>query len=123
VRVFQDDGRGGSEFVGEDRIDHTPKGEEVRLRVGYAFDIAAERKVLNEERRTDRLYVRTVEVKIRNRKEEPIRVKVWEVIEGDWTIEQETFEHRQEDARTAEWTVPIGKNEEAVLTYTVRIRF
>jgi hypothetical protein len=123
VRVFQDDGRGGSEFVGEDRIDHTPKEEEVRLRVGYAFDIAAERKVLNEERRTDRLYVRTVEIKIRNRKEEPIRVKVWEAIEGDWTIEQETFEHRQEDARTAEWTIPIGKNEEAVLTYTVRIRF
>jgi hypothetical protein len=123
VRVFQDDGRGGSEFVGEDRIDHTPRDEKVRLRVGYAFDIAAERKVLDENRLSERLQTRTVEIKIRNRKEEDVRVKVWEGIEGDWTIERENFDHRQEDARTAEWTIPVPAGAEVVLTYTARIQY
>jgi hypothetical protein len=123
VRVFQDDGRGGSEFVGEDRVDHTPREEKVRLRVGYAFDIAAEKKILSEERRTERLRVRTVEIRLRNRKEEAIEVKVWEGIEGDWTIERETSPSRREDAHTAEWVLPVGKNEETVLTYTVRIQY
>ncbi|MBM3320921.1 MAG: DUF4139 domain-containing protein [Candidatus Eisenbacteria bacterium] len=123
VRVFQDDGRGGSEFVGEDRVDHTPKEEKVRLRIGYAFDIAAEKKILSEERRTERLRVRTVEIRLRNRKEEAIEVKVWEGIEGDWTIERETHPSRREDAHTAEWVLPVGKNEETVLTYTVRIQY
>jgi hypothetical protein len=36
-------GRPGAGFVGEDAIDHTPRDEEVRLKVGDAFDIVGER--------------------------------------------------------------------------------
>lgn len=123
VRMFQDDGRGGSEFIGEDRIDHTPKDEEVRLRVGYAFDIVAERKVADERRISDRVRTRTVEIELRNRKDVAVEVVVREGIEGDWTIEEEGLPHRKEDAHTAEWTVPVKAGEIAVLRYTVRIRY
>lgn len=123
VRIFQDDGRGGSEFIGEDRIGHTPKNEDVRLRVGYAFDIVGERKVLNESRISDRVKERTVEITLRNRKENPVRVKIRERIEGDWSVEQESFPHERKDVRTAEWTVPVGPDEEVVHQYMVRIRY
>lgn len=123
VRIFQDDGRGSAEFVGEDRIDHTPKNEKIRLRVGYAFDIVGERTVTDERRISDRVRDRTVEIKIRNRKDEAVDVVVRESIEADWTIDLESLPHRKEDAHTAEWTVGVPPDEEQVVTYTVRIRY
>ena len=40
VRVNQtDDADGSQEFIGEDVIDHTPRGEEVRIKLGNAFDV------------------------------------------------------------------------------------
>ena len=44
VRVYQKDSKGGVLFVGEDRIDHTPKDEDVKVHIGNAFDVIAERK-------------------------------------------------------------------------------
>ena len=31
-------------LLGEDRIDHTPKNETVRLKLGNAFDVTADKK-------------------------------------------------------------------------------
>src|SRR5258708_4280218 len=44
LRVYQKDSKGGVLFIGEDRIDHTPKDETVTVHIGNAFDIIAERK-------------------------------------------------------------------------------
>src|SRR5437660_11250658 len=44
VRLYKKDDKGNQQFIGEDRIDHTPKDEDVRVKVGNAFDIVAERK-------------------------------------------------------------------------------
>jgi len=38
------DDKGNQQFIGEDKIDHSPKDEDVRVKVGDAFDIVAERK-------------------------------------------------------------------------------
>ena len=44
VRVYQADSKGGVQFVGEDRIQHTPKDETVKIYIGNAFDVVCERK-------------------------------------------------------------------------------
>ena len=44
VRVYQSDSTGGVQFVGEDRIEHTPKDEVLNLKIGTAFDVVCERK-------------------------------------------------------------------------------
>ena len=41
VRVYKSDGE-SLEFVGEDLIDHTPRKEKVKLKIGDAFDIVAD---------------------------------------------------------------------------------
>ncbi len=123
VRVFQDDGRGGSEFIGEDRIDHTPKNEKVRLVVGEAFDLVGERKVLAEKRITSRVREQDVEIRLRNRKEEAVEIKVVEAMIGDWTIEHSSHDFTKESARKAEWTVSVPPDGETVITYTVRSRW
>ena len=43
VRVYQADSKGGVQFVGEDRINHTPKDETLKLKIGNAFDVICER--------------------------------------------------------------------------------
>ena len=45
LRVSQLDKADGSlEFIGEDKIDHTPKDEQVRVKLGSAFDVVGERR-------------------------------------------------------------------------------
>ena len=56
VRVYQADSKGGVQFVGEDRIDHTPKDETLNLKIGNAFDVVGERKQIDfEQDRSQRL--------------------------------------------------------------------
>ncbi len=43
MRVYQEDSESMLQFAGEDRIQHTPKDEDVRLRMGNAFDVVGER--------------------------------------------------------------------------------
>ena len=123
VRVYKRDARGDLQFVGEDMISHTPRNEKVRLGVGSAFDVVAERVVLSNDRISDRVTEQSIEVKIRNRKEERIEVLVIDHAWGDWEIRQSSLPGIKKDANTAEFRVPVGPDEEVALTYTLRIRY
>lgn len=123
VRVYKKDSRGDLQFVGEDQIDHTPKNEKLRLGVGKAFDIAAERIDVAQERVTDRVTDRKVQVKLRNRKTEAIEVVVQESVWGDWDILDASLPFARKDARTAEFRVAVPADTEAILTFTVRQNF
>src|SRR6186713_990139 len=68
MRVYQSDTRGGVHFVGEDRIDHTPKDEVLNLRIGRAFDVVAERKQIDFEKIATNVYEVEYEVVLRNHK-------------------------------------------------------
>lgn len=122
VRVYKADDSGAQQFIGEDRIDHTPKDEKVRIKVGNAFDVVAERRQTDFEVVSD--YVREVafEVKIRNHKEEDVVVRVVEPIAFDWKVLSASHPHEKADARTLEFKVPVPKGKEAKLAYRVRIK-
>ncbi|MBD3162424.1 MAG: DUF4139 domain-containing protein, partial [Candidatus Eisenbacteria bacterium] len=122
VRTYKRDSRGGQQFVGEDRIDHTPKDEEVRLGLGNAFDIVPERTVKNQTRVSDRVHEMTVETKIRNHKQEKVTVVVQERFWGDWEVIRSTHPTNKRDAYTAEWSVEVGPDVEEILEFTVRMR-
>lgn len=121
VRTYKKDSKGGTQFVGEDMIDHTPKNEKVRLGLGNAFDVVAERTMKNQVRISDRVIEQSVEVKLRNRKTEAITIIAQEQFWGDWNIREASFPSTKKDARTAEWLIPVGADAEVVLTFTVRI--
>ena len=57
VRVYQQDSKGGVQFVGEDRIMHTPKDETLNIKIGNAFDVVCERNQI--DRTTKRTSLRT----------------------------------------------------------------
>jgi hypothetical protein len=123
VRVYKADGDGGLQFVGEDRIDHTPKDETVKIKMGDAFDVVAERKQTEWRKLGGDLYEVAFEIGIRNHKDSPVTVNVIEPIPGDWEILQTSHEYKKVEAHTVQFDIPVKKDGEAKLQYRVRMRF
>jgi hypothetical protein len=123
IRVYQADSRGGSLFVGEDHIDHTPKDETISLHIGNAFDIVAERKQTDYKRLSDRLYEFEYEITLRNHKDAPITVEANEPIGGDWEMVSSTYKFTKTAAFAAQFQVPVDKDGTSVLRYRVRVRY
>jgi len=123
VRVYKADATGAQQFIGENRIDHTPKDESVRVKLGDAFDVVAERKQTDYKAIARRAFEYAYEIRIRNHKEEPITVVVNEPIGGDWEIINSTFPAEKTAAFAARFNVPVAKDGEAVLSYRVRVRY
>lgn len=123
VRVYKADGDGSLQFVGEDRIDHTPKDETVKIKMGDAFDIVAERKQTEWKKLSDNLYEVAFEVSIRNHKDSPVTVGVIEPIPGDWEILHASHKYKKLEAHTVQFDIPVKKDGETKLQYRVRMRF
>jgi hypothetical protein len=123
VRVYQADSRGGVQFAGEDRIDHTPKDEDITLKIGNAFDVVCERKQVDWTKIADGVYEMAYEITLRNHKGTPIVVDVNEPIAGDWRMLSSSHDHTKTDAWAAQFKVPVTANGETVLRYRVRVRW
>lgn len=120
VRVYQSDSKGGVLFVGEDRIDHTPKDENLTIHIGNAFDVVCERKQTDFRKISDRVYEMEYEITLRNHKDSPITVEVNEPIGGDWEMLSSSHKYTKTAAFAAQFHVPVEKNGTSVLTYRVR---
>jgi hypothetical protein len=110
------------EFTGEDRIDHTPRNETVRVTTGNAFDLVGERKQTNFRVDTgDKWMDESFEIKLRNRKKESVSIRVVEHLYrwNNWEIRTKSDKFTKKDAQTIEFNVPVKPDEEKVLTYTV----
>jgi hypothetical protein len=123
IRVSQRDRADDTlEFIGEDTIDHTPKDEEVLIKLGSAFDVVGERKQIdfNVDSRRNRMD-ETIEIRIRNHKEEPVQVIVKENLYRwtNWKISDPTHHYKKIDARTIHFPVDVAKDGEATIKYTV----
>ena len=126
VRVYQRDADGRAQFVGEDRIDHTPKNEKVRLRLGDAFDVTADKKqtdyrVRQQPGKRDAIET-AYEIVLRNAKAEAVTVTVREPVPGDWTMLQESQRHAKAAAGTAQWQVSVPAGGSSTLAYRVLTR-
>lgn len=123
VRVYQSDARGSLQFLGEDRISHTPRNENLTIYVGNAFDVVAERKQTDFRRLSDRLFESEYEITIRNQKDSAITVEVNEPVGGDWEMLRSTHEPEKTSAFSVRFRVPVEKEGTSVLRYRVRVRY
>jgi hypothetical protein len=121
IRVYKQDTDGALEFVGEDIIDHTPKDEDVRIKMGDAFDVVGERTRTNflTDKRT---LTETFEIKIRNHKKDAVTVKIVEPLYrwNQWKILESSQKFTKRDAQTIEFDLSVPQNGTSVVTYTVK---
>ena len=128
VRVYKKDGSGNAQFVGEDAIDHTPKNEKVRLKLGDAFDVTADKKQTDFARREAGMrhsyaFESAYEIVLKNAKKEPVTVVVREPVPGEWRMLEETAKHTKMAAGTAEWRITVPPEGTSTLKYRVFARF
>ncbi|MFH0797024.1 MAG: DUF4139 domain-containing protein [Candidatus Omnitrophota bacterium] len=123
VRVYKADTDDTLQFIGEDRIDHTPKDEKITLFLGNAFDIVGERKVTDHKIITSNVYRDSYEITLRNHKKEPVTVNVIEHQWADWKILESSHKYQKKDAVTAEFNIPVPKDGEVKLDYTAEYKF
>ena len=121
IRFYRSNGS-QLEFIGENTIDHTPTDELIRMNTGNAFDLVGERKrvgftVDNANRRL----AESFEIKVRNRKKDPVTIRVVEhLYRGDnWQIVAKSDEFTSLDSNQIEFQIPLKPNEEHTLTYTI----
>ncbi|HEY4744548.1 MAG TPA: DUF4139 domain-containing protein [Desulfuromonadaceae bacterium] len=123
VRVYKQDADKALQFVGEDAIDHTPKDEKLRIKMGEAFDVVADKKQTDWKKVAKDSYEAAYEIVVRNHKQEAIVVRVMEPVPGDWRVLNSSHPYNKASSSVLEYTLPVAADGETRLTYRVQMRY
>ncbi|MDO8729758.1 MAG: DUF4139 domain-containing protein [Candidatus Omnitrophota bacterium] len=121
VRVYKKDAQEKLQLIGEDRIKHTPKDEEVKLEIGEAFDVVAERKQTDYKQITSGVHESEWEITLRNHKTEPVTVGIIEPLYGNWSVISNSHPFTKVDAFTIRFDAEVPKDGEVKVLYRVRV--
>ncbi|MDO9281296.1 MAG: DUF4139 domain-containing protein [Methylotenera sp.] len=128
MRVYKKDNQGNAQFVGEDSIDHTPKNEVIRLKLGNAFDVTADKKqidfkILPRPAKGNSMFESAYEIVLKNAKKERVTVTVQEPIPADWKMMKESHPSQKATSNTAVWKIEIPAEGKTTLTYRVQVKY
>jgi hypothetical protein len=123
VRVYKADKSGAKQFIGEDMIDHTPRDEKVRIKMGEAFDVVADKKQMDWKPFGSCVSESAWEIKIKNHKDVVEEVELVEPVGGDWEILSSTLPATKKDQWTFTFNPKIPAKGEVTVKYRVRIRW
>ncbi len=123
IRVYQQDVDGSALLIGENSIDHTPKGEDVQLLLGSAFDLVGARIQKDFKLISGNVLEETYEIHLRNHKDSgSVEIRVPEHLFrwSNWEIVSASTDYTQLDSNTIEFRPQVPAGGETVITYTVR---
>ena len=123
VRVYKADKSGSKQFIGEDAIDHTPRDEKLRIKMGEAFDVVGDRKEMEWRTLGTCASESAWEITLKNHKDTSTEVEDVEPVGGDWEIVNSSTPAVKKDAHTFTFTVKIPSRKEVKITYRVRIHW
>ncbi|WHY88880.1 DUF4139 domain-containing protein [Neobacillus novalis] len=120
IKVYQDDPvENSTEFIGEDRIAHTTKDENISLYIGNAFDIVCESKILKRYKMKNFEYEKH-EYILKNRKSESVLIKINHYISDRfWKIEESTDEFKLVDTNHIEFWAEVAPEEEKTISFGI----
>jgi hypothetical protein len=121
VRVYKKDEDASPQFIGEDKIAHIPKDEEIEFKVGEAFDIVAERVQTDYRKISTRLHASEWEITVKNHKKEDVTVGIEESFFDNWEVINNSHPYRKIDAFTIRFDVKIPKDGEVKVKYRVKV--
>ncbi len=117
ARLFQDDGRGSTIFLGEDNAPLVPVGEKMELYIGDSRDIVVTQRKLREvqinlrKNDSDRVVLydtdEIITAKIENFKDSPATLTMIQHIEGQWDMEKCNLPYTRKDASTLEFEIEL----------------
>ena len=128
IRVYKKDGSGNAQFIGEDQVDHTPKNETIRLKLGDAFDVTADKKQTDFKKlpnpaKGNMMFESAYEIVLKNAKKEAVTVNVQEPIPVDWRILKSSHPYEKLSSNAAGWKIEIPAEGKTVLSYRVQVKY
>jgi hypothetical protein len=124
VRVYQKDARGNAQFVGENRIGHTPMGSDIGIVTGQAFDVKVQPVVEKRESVARDRWRTTMRYTLTNARPQSVTVDLIQAgLWGDVRITQESSKSTRRSADEALWRVSVPANGEATVTATFESRY
>lgn len=121
IKLYKADEADNSlEFIGEDRIEHTPKDEDIILNIGNAFDISfiskeIERKKINGFEHFKYQYI------IKNHKTETAEVHFEHYIWGIWEMVKTTHDYSKKSSNIVEFTVNVPADNEITVELEYKV--
>jgi hypothetical protein len=123
VRVYKADKSGAKQFIGEDAIDHTPRDEDIRIKMGESFDVVGDRKQMSWSAISHCVSESEWQIELRNHKDSADVVEVYEPVNGDWEILSSSHKHEKKDSKTFTFEVNVPARGQTKITYRVRVRW
>lgn len=128
IRVYKKDSQGNAQFIGEDRVEHTPKNEKVRLKLGDAFDVTADKKQTDFKKiggssKYNYIFESAYELVLKNAKKEAVVVTVQEPMPGDWQVLSSSHPHSKGSSNIAVWQVSVPAESSTKLSYRALVRY
>jgi hypothetical protein len=124
IRVYLNDARGNPQFIGENRIDHTPMGSTMAIRTGEAFDVKVKTVVEERTKLSNRRWRTRMRYTLTNARPAAVTVDLaQDGLWGDVRIEDQSIDGERVSADRVEWKVPVPANGSAELTATFDTRY
>lgn len=128
LRAYKKDSKGNMQFIGEDHIDHTPKNETVRLKLGESFDVTADKvqtdfNVIGDKNDRNKSYESAYRITLKNAKSEKVTITVQEPIPADWKILKENHPSTKLNSHLASWKIVIPAESTKTLIYSTLVKY
>jgi hypothetical protein len=123
VRVYKADSAGAQQFIGEDSIDHTPRDEEIEVKLGEAFDVVGDRRQLSWKALGKCSGESAWQVELKNHKDGAARVEVLETANGDYEVVESSHPVLRRDATSFAFEVDVPARGAVKVMYRVRVRW
>lgn len=124
VRVYMRDARGDPQFIGENRIPHTPMGSSMAIRTGEAFDVKVKVVVTERTRLSNRRWRTRMAYTVSNARDVPVTVDLaQDGLWGDVRITDQSLTGERVSADRVEWKVPVAGGGTSELTATFDSRY
>lgn len=128
LRVYKKDSQGNAQFVGEDQIDHTAKNETIKLKLGDAFDVTANKtqtdfKVLPTANKNKNAFESAYNIVLNNAKSSKVTVIIQEPIPADWKILNESHPSEKTNSQLATWKIEIPAEGSTTLNYRTLVKY
>ncbi|MEI8134801.1 MAG: DUF4139 domain-containing protein [bacterium] len=118
IRMMKKDKDGTSQFIGEDRITHTPRDEKITIKTGNAFDLLGERTV-TESKNNEHSTRQTIVLLVKNRKKESVTIDAIENVGGNAEIIKSSMEYEKKNANEIIFHVPVSAGSVQKVEFTV----
>ncbi|MFP3953247.1 MAG: DUF4139 domain-containing protein [Candidatus Acetothermia bacterium] len=121
IRLYDD--KEERTFLGSDRLENIPVGEEVKLGLGSAFDVKGSRARKEHEKIGDGKWEDRVEVELTNRKEKRITVNAIENLSGSWDVLESSHPYEVLSSNRIQFTVDVDGESSTTIDYKVRYEY